>query len=114
MEGFGQKRFADNQLGGLMVPAKRTRQEIVPFNNYNQQIVAAVRYLCRCGLIRVNSVNLQGPPRTSSLNAPIMQLFGHEVHYNSAYLMHLSNVLSHDGANILYHFPQQWVLKFVR
>ncbi|XP_065897886.1 U5 small nuclear ribonucleoprotein 40 kDa protein-like isoform X2 [Dysidea avara] len=66
MEGFGQKRFADNQLGGIMVPVKRARQEIVPFNNYNQQIVAA------------------GPPRTSSLNAPIMQLFGHESEVHSA------------------------------
>ena len=80
MEGFGQKRFADNQLGGIMVPVKRARQEIVPFNNYNQQIVAAVcEQLCWCGVIRIN-LQLQGPPRTSSLNAPIMQLFGHEVH----------------------------------
>jgi len=45
MEGFGQKRFVDNQLGGLMVPVKRARQEITPFNSYNQQIVAAV---CVC------------------------------------------------------------------
>ena len=56
MEGFGQKRFIDNQLGGLMMPVKRARQEIIPFNSYNQQIVAAVcvcEHLYWCGLIRI-------------------------------------------------------------
>ena len=39
----GLKRFANEPPGGLMVPMKRPRQELIPFPEHNQQIVLSVR-----------------------------------------------------------------------
>lgn len=63
------KRLGEEE--SALVPAKRSRQEIVPVEPTGKALISTVCVsLCRL---------LQGPPRTSSLMAPVMLLTGHEV-----------------------------------
>lgn len=68
-----------------MVQMKRPRQELIPFANHNQQIA------------------LTGPPRTSSLMAPIMQLFGHEGEIHTARFSPSGAILASGSFDRLIH-----------
>ncbi|KAL5493415.1 hypothetical protein EMCRGX_G014595 [Ephydatia muelleri] len=76
----GVKRPADH-FSGALVQMKRPRQELVATSGdvKRQQIIAS------------------GPPRTSSLEAPIMQLFGHEGEIYSAKFSPAGSTLASGG-----------------
>lgn len=72
---------------GALVPARPPQTyQMVAFDGdaRSKQIVQAVRSLwgalqLGCNITVYISLKWQGPPRTSSLQAPIMQLIGHDV-----------------------------------